>query len=99
MLTLLYLLLDYLVELVGFLLFQIGSVSDDKLLGLLDLALCSDTVSTVRKARELIDSGVEPLDLMSQLATLITDILAGSYEIMNRERDRGFFSRHACKVS
>ena len=31
---------------------------------LLDLALSSDTVNTVQKARELIDSGVEPLDLM-----------------------------------
>ncbi|MCO5589154.1 hypothetical protein L7F22_043120 [Adiantum nelumboides] len=73
----------------------VGSVSDDKLLSLLDLALSADTVSTVRRARELIDSGIEPLDLMSQLATLITDILAGSYEIMNRDQDRGFFSRHA----
>ncbi|KAH7405431.1 hypothetical protein KP509_15G070000 [Ceratopteris richardii] len=73
----------------------VGSVSDDKLLSLLDLALSANTVSTVRRARELIESGIDPLDLMSQLATLITDILAGSYEIMTREQDKCFFSRHA----
>ena len=45
---------------------------------LLDLALSSDTVNTVQKARELIDSGVEPLDLMGQLMSLMTHILEGS---------------------
>ncbi|MCO5607567.1 hypothetical protein L7F22_061764 [Adiantum nelumboides] len=57
----------------------VGSVSDEKLKRLLDLALCSDMVGTIQKTREIVDFGVEPLDLLSQLATLITDILAGSY--------------------
>ncbi|KAI5060258.1 hypothetical protein GOP47_0024678 [Adiantum capillus-veneris] len=72
-----------------------GSVSDEKLLGLLDFALRSDTVNTVQRARELIDSGVEPLDLMAQLATLITDILAGSSDLIAKCHDGGFFSNQA----
>ncbi|KAI9108798.1 hypothetical protein K1719_020103 [Acacia pycnantha] len=54
-----------------------GIISDDELLELLDLALSSDTSNTVRRARELMRSRVDPLQLMSQLANLIMDILAG----------------------
>ncbi|MCO5573761.1 hypothetical protein L7F22_027535 [Adiantum nelumboides] len=71
-----------------------GSVSDEKLLGLLDVALCSDTVNTVQRARELVDSGVEPLDLMVQLATLITDILGGRSTLIDKCHG-GFFSNQA----
>ncbi|KAL1541964.1 protein STICHEL-like 2 [Salvia divinorum] len=54
-----------------------GVVSDDELLDLLYLAMSSDASNTVRKARELMGSGVDPLQLTSQLASLIMDILAG----------------------
>ncbi|KAK4264454.1 hypothetical protein QN277_025628 [Acacia crassicarpa] len=54
-----------------------GIISDDELFELLDLALSSDTSNTVRRARELMRSRVDPLQLMSQLANLIMDILAG----------------------
>ncbi|KAG6404285.1 hypothetical protein SASPL_136531 [Salvia splendens] len=53
-----------------------GVVSDDELLDLLYLAMSSDASNTVRKARELMGSGVDPLELTSQLASLIMDILA-----------------------
>lgn len=70
----------------------VGLVSDEKLVDLLDVALSADTVDTIKSLREIIESGVEPLALMSQLATLITDILAGSY-IFTRERLRRKFFR------
>eukprot|EP01018_Ginkgo_biloba_P031901 Gb_11323 [translate_table: standard] len=57
----------------------VGLIPNDKLVDLLDLALSADTVKTVRSTREIIDSGIEPLALVAQLASLITDILAGSY--------------------
>lgn len=56
---------------------QIGAVSDDELLELLHLALSSDTSNTVKRARELMRSRIDPMQLISQLANLIMDILAG----------------------
>jgi hypothetical protein len=56
---------------------QMGLIPDEALFSLLDSALASDTVSTVDSIRELMGAGFEPLALVSQLATLITDILAG----------------------
>ncbi|XP_057808307.1 protein STICHEL-like [Salvia miltiorrhiza] len=56
-----------------------GVVSEDKLLELLELAMSSNATETVRRARELMDSGVDPLVLISQLVTLIVDIIAGTY--------------------
>ncbi|KAK8958766.1 hypothetical protein KSP40_PGU018793 [Platanthera guangdongensis] len=71
----------------------VGLVSDEKLVDLLDVALSADTVNTIKSLREITEAGVEPLSLMSQLATVITDILAGSY-IFTRERlRRNFFRR------
>ncbi|KAI5083231.1 hypothetical protein GOP47_0002974 [Adiantum capillus-veneris] len=70
----------------------VGSASDERMLSLLDSALLADTVGTVRRARELVDSGVEPLSLMSRLATLITDILAGSFKFTESQR-KGFFKK------
>lgn len=73
----------------------IGLISDDKLVDLLDLALSADTVNTVKHLREIMESGVEPLALMSQLATVITDILAGSYNFMKERPRWKFFRRQA----
>ncbi|XP_057822360.1 protein STICHEL-like 3 isoform X1 [Cryptomeria japonica] len=70
----------------------VGLIPDDRLVDLLDLALSADTVNTVKSLRELMEAGVEPLALMSQLATLITDILAGSYKF-SEEGHRKFFRR------
>ncbi|KAG1367772.1 protein STICHEL-like 4 [Cocos nucifera] len=64
----------------------VGLVSDEKLVDLLDLALSADTVNTVKSLREIMETGVEPLALMSQLATVITDILAVSKEDMEKLR-------------
>ncbi|KAL5230381.1 hypothetical protein ABZP36_029157 [Zizania latifolia] len=71
----------------------VGLVSDDKLVDLLDLALSADTVDTVKTLREITETGVEPLALMSQIATIITDILAGTYTF-TRERVRRKFFKH-----
>ncbi|MCO5548344.1 hypothetical protein L7F22_001801 [Adiantum nelumboides] len=71
----------------------VGPASDDGLFDLLDLALGSNTRRTVQKAKELVDSGIEPLDLMTRLARLITDILAGSHKIATRNRGH-FVTRH-----
>lgn len=70
-----------------------GLISDEKLVDLLDLALSADTVNTVKNLRETMESGVEPLALMSQLATVITDILAGNYDFHKRRPNRKFFRR------
>ncbi|KAK1310310.1 hypothetical protein QJS10_CPA08g00969 [Acorus calamus] len=61
----------------------IGIVSDEKLLDLLEIALSSDTAETVKRSRELMNSGVDPMALMSQLASLIMDIIAGTYQLVN----------------
>ncbi|URE43225.1 DNA polymerase III subunits gamma and tau domain III [Musa troglodytarum] len=61
----------------------VGVVSDDKLLDLLEIAMSSNNAETVKKSRELMDSGVDPIALMSQLAGLIMDIIAGTYELTN----------------
>ncbi|KAA8536650.1 hypothetical protein F0562_029128 [Nyssa sinensis] len=68
----------------------VGVVSDEKLLELLELAMSSDTAETVKRARELMDSGVDPMVLMSQLATLIMDIIAGTYHIVDAEYSDSF---------
>ncbi|XP_019166766.1 PREDICTED: protein STICHEL-like 3 isoform X2 [Ipomoea nil] len=73
----------------------VGLISDEKLVDLLDLALSADTVNTVKSLREIMESGVEPLALMSQLATVITDILAGSYDFTKERPRRKFFRRQA----
>ncbi|KAH6790277.1 AAA-type ATPase family protein [Perilla frutescens var. frutescens] len=72
----------------------VGLISDEKLLDLLDFALSADTINTVRNLRDIMASGIEPLALMSQLATVITDILAGSYDDTVKDRPkRKFFQR------
>ncbi|PUZ65076.1 hypothetical protein GQ55_3G194000 [Panicum hallii var. hallii] len=69
----------------------VGLVSDEKLVDLLDLALSADTVNTVKTLRDITETGVEPLALMSQLATIITDILAGTYTFTRERVRRKFF--------
>ncbi|CDY23107.1 BnaC09g18610D [Brassica napus] len=60
--------------------------------------LSADTVNTVKNLRMIMETGVEPLALMSQLATVITDILAGSYDFAKDQHKRKFFRRHPlCK--
>lgn len=77
--------------------FQVGLISDEKLVDLLDLALSADTVNTVKNLRIIMETGVEPLALMSQLATVITDILAGSYDFTKDRHRRKFFRRQPCE--
>ncbi|KAJ9135993.1 hypothetical protein P3X46_033110 [Hevea brasiliensis] len=71
----------------------VGLISDEKLVDLLDLALSADTVNTVKNLRVIMETGVDPLALMSQLATVITDIVAGSYDFTKERHRRKFFRR------
>lgn len=78
---------------------QVGVVSDERLLELLELAMSSDTSETVKRARELMDSGIDPMVLMSQLAGLIMDIIAGSYTVLDAKHDDSFFSGRSCEYN
>lgn len=73
-------------------------VSDETLVDLLDMALSADTANTVKCLREITEAGMEPMVLMSQLATIITDILAGTY-LFTRERPRRRFFHHPASKS
>lgn len=53
--------------------------------------MSSDTAETVKRAREMLDSGVDPIVLMSQMATLIMDIIAGTYPNLNGKHQGSFF--------
>ncbi|CAD6270263.1 unnamed protein product [Miscanthus lutarioriparius] len=59
----------------------VGVVSEEELLDLLEIAMSGDTAETVKRSRELMDSGTDPMALMSQLAGLIMDIIAGTYKL------------------
>ncbi|KAF3788039.1 STICHEL protein [Nymphaea thermarum] len=72
-----------------------GVVSDDKLLDLLELAMSSNTSQTVKRARELLDTGVDPLALMSQLAALIMDIIAGTDRLADTKCDGSVFDKQS----
>ncbi|PNY11505.1 DNA polymerase III subunit gamma/tau [Trifolium pratense] len=72
-----------------------GIVSDAELLDLLDLAMSPDTTNTVIRARELMRSRIDPLQLVSQLANLIMDILAGKCDYEARSR---LFSRYTSEA-
>lgn len=76
-----------------------GVVSDDELLDLLHLALSSDTPETVKRARELMRSRIDPLQLISQLANLIMDILAGKCQEQDTscEFKRRLHGKYTCK--
>ncbi|XP_013671235.2 protein STICHEL-like 2 isoform X1 [Brassica napus] len=72
----------------------IGVVSDDELLDLLDLALSSDTSNTVIRARELMRSKIDPMQLISQLANVIMDIIAGKCQESSSATRLGFITKH-----
>lgn len=73
----------------------VGVVSDEKLLELLELAMSSNTAETVKRARELMDSGVDPIVLMSQLASLIMDIIAGTNNAVDPKYNQSFPGRQS----
>ncbi|XP_027156842.1 protein STICHEL [Coffea eugenioides] len=69
----------------------VGVISDEKLLELLELAMSSDTAETVKRGRDLMDSGVDPIVLMSQMATLIMDIISGTYPTVDAKQTTSLF--------
>ncbi|PSR99472.1 Protein STICHEL-like [Actinidia chinensis var. chinensis] len=66
----------------------VGLVPQSKLLELLATAISGDTIETIRYTRELIVTGVEPQIIVSQLASLVTDILSGT-DIANSSSSMG----------
>ncbi|XP_051135371.1 protein STICHEL-like 3 isoform X2 [Andrographis paniculata] len=70
-----------------------GLISDEKLIDLLDLAFSADTANTVKNLRDIMESGIDPLALMSQLAAVITDILAGIHDFIKDCPRRKFFRK------
>lgn len=80
-------------------LLQVGLISDSTLMELLDSALSANIVNTVRSLKTFHESGVEPLNLISQLASLITRILAGGYHVSKRKLKSKFFRSKECKFS
>ena len=77
---------------------QVGLIPDNKLLDLLDMALAADTVNTVKGMRDLLESGVDALSLVAQLASLITNIIVGTFELCREARKKGFFRRNLRKL-
>ncbi|WOL15614.1 protein STICHEL [Canna indica] len=63
----------------------LGMATDEKLLNLLEAAMSSDNAETVKRSRELMDSGVDPVALMSQLAAILMDIMAGTYDFSSQQ--------------
>ena len=76
---------------------QIGDVSDEELLDLLNLAMSSDAATVVRRAREVLSSKVDPLQLLAQLANLIMDILARKHPSDSSEIRR-VSGKHTCML-
>ena len=72
-------------------------VSDEKLLELLELAMSSETAETVKRATELMDSGVDPMVVMSQSATLIMDIIARTYQVIDSKYGNLLLNGRSCK--
>ncbi|KAJ6800183.1 protein STICHEL-like 2 isoform X4 [Iris pallida] len=72
----------------------VGVVSDKELLNLLDLALSADTTNTVIRARDLMSSRIDPMQLISQLANLIMDILSGRCQPGFCNVGRNLFDTH-----
>ncbi|KAI5067649.1 hypothetical protein GOP47_0018177 [Adiantum capillus-veneris] len=61
----------------------VGMVLEKKLIDFLQVVFSLDTSNTVKAIRDFMESGAFALALISQLATLIIDVLAGN----NRSKD------------
>ncbi|PWA91134.1 AAA-type ATPase family protein [Artemisia annua] len=71
-------------------------VVNEVLMELLELTMSSNTADTVKIARELMDLGIDPVVLMSQMAKLIMDIIAGTYQVV--EARYGKLSIQLCNL-
>ncbi|KAL7588444.1 hypothetical protein Lser_V15G38756 [Lactuca serriola] len=71
----------------------VGVICDENLLELLELEMSSNTAETVKRARELMELGVYPMVFMSQMATLIMDIIAGTCQVIEASVDSLFEGR------
>ncbi|CAI9282445.1 unnamed protein product [Lactuca saligna] len=60
--------------------------------------MSSNTAETVKIAKELMEFGVYPMVLMSQMATLIMDIIDGTYQVIEASVDSLFDGRRYCSL-
>ena len=59
--------------------------------------MSSDQAETVKRSRELMNSGIDPMALMSQLAGLIMDIIAGTYKLADSSCNGSVVGGRRCK--
>lgn len=68
---------------------QVGLVPQNKLIDLLGAAVSGETIKTIRFTKEvMITGGVEPRAVVSQLSSLITDILSGTSTVVDSKEKR-----------
>nr|CAB3463338.1 unnamed protein product [Digitaria exilis] len=60
--------------------------------------MSSDSAETVKRSRELMDSGIDPMALMSQLAGLIMDIIAGTYKLADSSCNGSVVGGRSCRA-
>ncbi|KAG0458578.1 hypothetical protein HPP92_023444 [Vanilla planifolia] len=66
-------------------------ISDEKLLELVEIAMSSNNEEIAERSKSLVNSGVDPIALMSQLAGLIMDIIAGTHQLSESQFDNQDF--------
>lgn len=59
--------------------------------------MTSNATETVKRARELINAGHDPVVLTSRMATLIVDIIAGTCLNVDSKNNDSFFAGRICK--
>ncbi|KAG0476609.1 hypothetical protein HPP92_013450 [Vanilla planifolia] len=75
----------------------IGLVSEEKLIDLLLIALSSNTKKTMRRCRELLSCGVDPVAIMCQLTGLIVDIITGACQLSSLQTCNNTTAVQSCE--
>ncbi|MCO5606264.1 hypothetical protein L7F22_060451 [Adiantum nelumboides] len=70
---------------------EVGLISDSKLMELLHFAFSAERLKTLQSLKEFFDTGVTPINLLSQLASLITRMLAGGHYVPRSEQEHDLF--------
>ncbi|MCO5600071.1 hypothetical protein L7F22_054179 [Adiantum nelumboides] len=71
----------------------VGLIPDSKLMELLHFAFSAERLKTIRSLKEIFDTGVTPINLLSQLASLITTMLAGGHYVPRSEQEHDLFCK------
>jgi len=76
---------------------KVGVAADERLIYLLDLAMSTNKIGTVRRVTKLIGCGIESIALMPQLRTLIMNISATSCKARHNKCKGIFFHGYALR--